>query len=291
MSPVGVAVVDKSAGLTSHDVVSRARKLLDTRKIGHSGTLDPDATGLLILGVGSATRLLRFLTALPKRYVADVVLGVETTTLDAAGEVSATHDMAAVSLTDVAAAATSFVGEIQQVPPMVSAVKVDGRRLHELAREGKEIERESRTVVIHELTIGPAADPVASFSMDVACSSGTYIRSLAADIGTALGGGAHVATLRRTEIGSFTEADARPLEQLELLAPAAALSDYPAVSVDEEVARSIGYGQHVDAELFEGDGPWRVIGPDGSLLAMFERSDGVPRSAVVLACGDPPTRL
>lgn len=154
--PTGVAVVDKAAGLTSHDVVSQARKRLNTRKVGHSGTLDPDATGVLILGIGSATRLLRFLTALPKRYVADVVLGVETATLDSSGEVTATHDMSKVGFDDVVRVARGFEGEIFQVPPMVSAIKVDGRRLHELAREGQEIERKPRPVTIHELKIRPA---------------------------------------------------------------------------------------------------------------------------------------
>lgn len=280
--PTGIAVIDKQAGLTSHDVVGRARKILDTRKVGHSGTLDPDATGLLILGVGGATRLLRFLTVLPKRYVADVVLGVETTTLDAAGEVTATHDMAAVSRDAVVEAAAGFVGEIEQVPPMVSAVKVDGRRLHELAREGLEVERKSRSVVIHELTIGGALGADADFSLEVVCSSGTYVRTLAADLGTALGGGAHVATLRRTAIGSFSEADAHQLEELELLPPAEGLEDYPAVVVADDVVASVRYGQRVDQELFGGDGPWRMLDSDGQLVAMFERVDGVARSAVVL---------
>src|SRR3954470_12722099 len=134
--PDGLVVVDKPAGWTSHDVVAKARGILQTRKIGHSGTLDPDATGVLLLGVGRVTRLLRFLTALPKRYTGEVVLGVETSTLDSAGDVIATHDMAGVTLDDVRAAAEAFVGDIEQVPPMVSAVKVGGRRLHELAREG-----------------------------------------------------------------------------------------------------------------------------------------------------------
>jgi tRNA pseudouridine55 synthase len=281
--PTAIAVIDKAAGPTSHDVVGRARKILDTRKVGHSGTLDPDATGVLILGVGGATRLLRFLTALPKRYVADVVLGVETSTLDASGEVTATHDMSGSSLADVREAGLGFVGEIDQIPPMVSAVKVDGRRLHELAREGKEVERQSRTVVIHDLTIGPPATEGASFSLDVACSSGTYVRTLAADLGTALGGGAHVATLRRTAIGSFVEADAHPVADLELLSPAVGLRDYRAVAVDDEVVAAVRQGRRVDQDRFDGEGPWRVLDAAGALVAMFERLDGVARSAVVLA--------
>jgi tRNA pseudouridine55 synthase len=281
--PTGIAIVDKAAGLTSHDVVGRARRLLDTRKIGHSGTLDPDATGVLILGVGSATRLLRFLTELPKRYVADVVLGIETTTLDAAGEITATHDMVDVSLDDVVSAAVDFVGEIEQIPPMVSAVKVDGKRLHELAREGKEVERQPRQVTIHELTIAAPMNDAAHFSVDMTCSSGTYVRTLAADLGTALGGGAHVLTLRRTAIGSFTEADARPLDQLELLSPAEGLRDYPALQLDDSQVQAVRHGQRVDTEMFEGPGPWRVLDDASQLVAVFERVDGLPRSGVVLA--------
>jgi tRNA pseudouridine55 synthase len=146
--PHGVAVVDKEAGWTSHDVVAKARGILRTRKIGHAGTLDPDATGVLVLGVGDATRLLRFCTAMGKSYVGEIVLGVATTTLDAAGDVVAEVDMGDVTPEQVALAATRFVGDIEQVPPMVSAVKVGGRRLHELAREGVEVERAARPVTV-----------------------------------------------------------------------------------------------------------------------------------------------
>ena len=221
--PNGFAIVDKEAGWTSHDVVARARKLLDTRKVGHSGTLDPSATGVLILGVGRGTKLLRFITELPKVYEADFQLGIETSTLDADGEVTATHDMSHVSLADVQQAALGFIGTIEQVPPMVSAVKIDGRRLHELAREGKTVERPARPVVVHDLSIGATA--VADvFSMTLRCSSGTYVRTLAADIGAALGGGAHVRTLRRTAIGSFAESSAQPLEAIELISLADGLA-------------------------------------------------------------------
>ena len=142
--PDGVVVIDKPAGWTSHDVVARSRGVLGTRKVGHSGTLDPDATGVLVLGVGRATRLLRFLTELPKSYVGEIVLGVETSTLDAAGEVTATHDMSAVTDEQVRAATGPLTGAIEQIPPMVSAVKIDGKRLHELAREGKVVDRPPR---------------------------------------------------------------------------------------------------------------------------------------------------
>ena len=191
----GFAIVDKPAGMTSHDVVGRARKQLSERRIGHAGTLDPDATGVLLLGIGRATRLLQFLSGSDKTYVADIELGTETDTLDAAGVVTATYDMSKVTFDDVVAAAEKFVGDIDQVPPMVSAIKIDGRRLHELARQGIEVERPSRRVHIARLVIEPAPNALV-FRAEIDCSSGTYIRSLAADLGRALGGGAHLRTLR-----------------------------------------------------------------------------------------------
>jgi tRNA pseudouridine55 synthase len=207
--PAGVLVVDKEAGCTSHDVVARARRLLRTKKVGHSGTLDPDATGVLLLGVGPATRLLKLLTALPKSYACEIVLGAETSTLDDSGAVTATFDMAGVTLDQARAAAAALTGDIRQVPPMVSAVKVGGRRLHELARAGIEVERAPRPVTVHrfDLAAGPAPGTLRA---EVDCSSGTYVRTLAADLGTALGGGAHLRALRRTAIGPFDEGRARP---------------------------------------------------------------------------------
>src|SRR5215471_11844756 len=153
MTADGLVVVDKASGWTSHDVVAKLRGVLGTKKVGHSGTLDPDATGVLLVGVGTVTRLLRFLTVLPKRYTGEVVLGTETSTLDAAGEVTATHDMREVDIESVQAAASTLTGDIVQVPPMVSAVQVGGRRLHELARAGVEVEREPRPVTIHQFDV------------------------------------------------------------------------------------------------------------------------------------------
>jgi tRNA pseudouridine55 synthase len=188
----GLAVVDKPAGVTSHDVVAMLRRRLGERRVGHAGTLDPDATGVLLVGVGNVTRLLRFLTALGKTYTAEVVFGTETHTLDAAGEVTATHDMAGLTEQQVRdAVRLHLTGPIMQVPPMVSALKVDGRRLHELAREGVEVEREARPVTVHRFDVWPTADPLV-YRIEVVCSSGTYIRSLAADLGRLVGGGAHL---------------------------------------------------------------------------------------------------
>ena len=203
----GCVVIDKPAGCTSHDVVDQVRRALGTRKVGHAGTLDPDATGVLVLGVGIGTKLLQFVTGTDKGYTGEIVFGTETSTLDASGEVVATHEMT-LTPDAVAAAAQTLTGQIQQVPPMVSAIRVDGKRLHELARQGKEVDRQPRPVTVHRFDVQPTADP-SVYRAEVHCSSGTYVRTLAADLGRALGGGAHLRNLRRTAVGPFTLADAR----------------------------------------------------------------------------------
>jgi tRNA pseudouridine55 synthase len=286
----GVAIVDKQAGWTSHDVVAKARGLLRNKKIGHSGTLDPDATGVLLLGVGRVTRLLRFLTVLRKTYTGVLVLGVETTTLDASGEVTATHDMAAVTVDAVQTAVVSLRGEILQVPPMVSAIRVDGKRLHELAREGIEVERAPRPVVVHRFDVEPDATESGVYRFVVECSSGTYVRSLVADLGHALGGGGHMRSLRRVAIGSFDIDQARPLDDIVVLPPREALRDYPVVIADEAVARDIGFGKVLLCERLgvEGDGPWAVVDGGGELLAVYERHrDDTAKPTVVLAPAEP----
>lgn len=286
--PDGLAVVDKEAGWTSHDVVAKARGLLGTRKVGHSGTLDPDATGVLLLGVGRVTRLLRFLGLSSKTYTGVIVLGTATTTLDASGEVTGTWDMADVTVEQVRDAAAALTGAILQVPPMVSAVSVGGRRLHELAREGIEVEREARPVTVHRFEVGEPIEP-GCFPIEVECSSGTYVRSLAADVGTAVGGGAHLRDLRRTAIGSFTLADAVPLEALtpeHLLTPTEAMRDLARVDVDEGLAAAVAHGKVLPRDRLRvvGAGPWAVVGPDGSLLAVYEAHRGdTAKPAVVLA--------
>jgi tRNA pseudouridine55 synthase len=285
--PDGVAVVDKPAGWTSHDVVAKARGLLGTRKVGHSGTLDPDATGVLVLGVGRATRLLTFLSGLGKRYVGEVVLGVATSTLDASGEVIGTWDMAAVDLAAVRAAATGLTGDIEQVPPMVSAKKVDGRRLHELAREGVEVERAPVPVRVDAFEVG---EPVAPgvYPIDVTCSAGTYIRSLAADVGSALGGGAHLRALRRLAVGPYGIDEAVALEALapeRLLPPVEALRGRGQARVDDDLAALVRNGRVLDRAALgvTGDGPWAVLDGAGSLLAVYEphRGDTVKPAVVV----------
>ena len=281
--PTGVAIVDKEAGWTSHDVVARARKLLGTRRVGHSGTLDPDATGVLVLGVGRATRLLRFITALPKSYTARIVLGTETSTLDASGEITVVHDMSLIGADDVRRAAAGLVGELQQIPPMVSAVRVGGRRLYEIAREGGEVDRAPRPVTVHHFEVAATADP-AVYEASVSCSSGTYVRVLAADLGTALGGGAHLRDLRRVAVGSFTVDEARPVDGLQLLPAAVGLRDLPGVIVDEGTAVDVGHGKVLDRDRLaaSGEGPWPVHGPDGTLIAVYEDLQGRVKPAVVL---------
>jgi tRNA pseudouridine55 synthase len=288
MGPDGLAVVDKAAGWTSHDVVAKARGLLGTRKVGHSGTLDPDATGVLLLGVGKVTRLLRFLGLPAKTYTGVVVLGTATSTLDASGEVTGTWDMSGVGLDDVRTAIEPLTGDILQVPPMVSAIQIDGRRLHELAREGVEVERQARPVTVHSFTAGAPTAP-GCFPIEVTCSSGTYIRTMAADLGTALGGGAHLRDLRRTAIGPFTVDQAVPLEELtpdHLRSPAEAMSHLAAAVVDEATAVAVGHGKvlPVDQLGVTAPGPWTVLDEAGTLLAVYEpHGTGTAKPAVVLA--------
>ena len=280
-------MVDKAAGWTSHDVVAKSRGLLGTRKVGHAGTLDPDATGVLVLGVGRATRLLRYCQLLGKSYEAEIRFGEATSTLDAAGDVTATAEMS-VTPEEVAAATEAFVGDILQVPPMVSALKVDGQRLHQLARAGIEVERQPRPVTVTRFETSPTGDPL-TYRALVDCSSGTYVRSLAADLGVALGGFAHLRTLRRTAVGGFTLEGAVPLEALD---PTALRPIGDAVGhlarldlTDDRVAHVKVGGVLERAELgITGDGPWATFAPDGELLAVYEpfRADTI-KPALVLA--------
>ena len=281
----GVCIVDKPAGVTSHDVVQSLRRRLGERRVGHAGTLDPDATGVLVVAVGSATRLLTFVGGQEKRYTGEVVLGIETDTLDAAGVVTARHEMGPVDLEHVRdLVAEHLTGPIMQVPPMVSALRVDGRRLHELAREGVEVEREPRPVTVYAFDVLGEVDP-GVLSIAVTCSAGTYIRSLAGDLGRLLGGGAHLRNLRRTAIGSFTEDRAAAPEDCALLPIRTAVEHLPTVTVDEATANRVRLGQVL--ERFDGDGPWAVLDEAGELLAVYEvfRDRGV-KPAVVLATGD-----
>ncbi|HET6810478.1 MAG TPA: tRNA pseudouridine(55) synthase TruB [Acidimicrobiales bacterium] len=286
--------VDKPAGWTSHDVVARCRRQLGERRVGHGGTLDPDATGLLLVGVGRATRLLRFLTALPKAYEGELVLGTATSTLDASGEVTGTWDMSSVGAAEVAAAAERLTGPQQQIPPMVSAVQVGGRRLHELAREGRTVDRPARAVVVERFTVSPVDGPLYRF--EVHCSSGTYVRTLVDDLGRALGGGAHLRRLRRVATGPFQVSDAVPLESVgpEAVRPAVgAVAFLGRVVVDGPERADVGHGRRLSRVALgergappEGPGPWAVVDTEGNLLAVYEAdagADDLLRAAVVLA--------
>jgi tRNA pseudouridine55 synthase len=287
----GLVVVDKPAGCTSHDVVARLRRVFGQRRVGHAGTLDPDATGVLLVGLGRATRLLRYLTETGKAYDGRVVFGVATSTLDAAGEVVDQRPMP-LTREEVAGAMPRFLGDIEQLPPMVSAVKVGGRRLHELARAGETVERAPRPVHVDRFElVGFADGPYPHADVVVECGSGTYVRTLAADLGSALGGCAHLASLRRTRVGSFTLDEAHPLEAIEaasddvVLPLADAMRDLERVDVDDEQARAVAHGMSFAAGALEtaGDGPFAVVGRDGALLAVYETRRAALRPAVVVA--------
>ena len=287
----GLVVVDKSPGWTSHDVVARLRGVYGQRRIGHAGTLDPDATGVLLVGLGRLTRLLRYLQATDKEYVGEVVFGIATDTLDGAGTVTETTAMP-VTRAEVEAATRGFLGTIEQVPPMVSAVRIGGRRLHELAREGTEVDRPARPVHIERIDVEdfvPGAHPVARIR--VVCGSGTYIRSLAADLGAALGGPAHLGALRRVRVGTFTEADARPVDAVAAdpagacLSPAEALRGLATLVADAATAGVVGHGSPLpDALVAPGEpGPFAVLDAAGALLAVYERRGSRLAPTVVLA--------
>ena len=287
----GLIVVDKPAGWTSHDVVAKLRGATQQRRIGHAGTLDPDATGVLLVGLGRVTRLMRFLQETTKEYQGVVAFGVATNTLDAAGVEFARREMPDLDLTAVEAALPAFRGEIMQVPPMVSALKVDGKRLHQLAREGKEVERAPRSVRIDRFDVESfTPGPLPQATVLVECSSGTYIRSLAADLGTALGGYAHLASLCRRRVGAFTLEDAQPLDVLVadpvpyVLSPAIALRGMETVTVDAERQAAIANGKMFDESTMTvvGDGPYAMLDEAGELLAVYEqRGNGFKPSVVI----------
>lgn len=280
----GLAVVDKPAGVTSHDVVAMLRRRFGERQVGHAGTLDPDATGVLLVGVGRCTRLLRFLTDLGKAYTGQVVFGSTTDSLDSTGVVTGSYDMTGLTLQRVQAEIDAhLLGDILQVPPMVSAVKVDGRRLHELAREGVEVERAPRPVRVYRFTASATPDPMV-VDVEVACSKGTYVRTLADDLGRLCGGGAHLRGLRRVSVGGFTVEHSAPPDSVELLPLSEAVRDYASVVVTADIAAQVANGRVLPA--FSGNGPWAVLDEAGQLLAMYETAgDGRAKPAVVVNQG------
>lgn len=283
----GLVVVDKPGGLTSHQVVGRVRRLAGTRKVGHAGTLDPMATGVLVLGVDRATRLLGHLMLTEKRYDATVRLGVTTTTDDAEGEVVSTAATDGLDEAAVRAAFADQVGEIQQVPSAVSAIKVDGKRAYQRVRDGEEVALKARSVTVHELDVtGVRGDEV---DISVRCSSGTYIRAIARDVGEGLGVGGHLTALRRTAVGPFDVTSARTLEQLEehytqTPIAAAARTAFASLDLDDEQATDVRFGRRLDVTL-PGPGPAAVFAPDGTFLALYEESGGRARPVAVFVDG------
>ncbi len=281
MTAEGLLLVDKPAGITSHDAVATVRRALATRKVGHAGTLDPMATGLLLVGVGRATRLLRFLGDLPKAYEGEGVLGLETTTLDAEGEVVREAPVGADEAA-VRGAVDGLVGELEQVPPAYSAVKVGGRKLYEAARRGEELAAPPRRVTVHAFDLTGFDPP--RFSFTVRCSSGTYVRSLVAEVGARLGCGAHLARLRRTAIGPFRVEDAAPPEAPGApLPPSAAVAHLPARTLGEEEARAAVHGRPLPPLGLPG--PHRVHAADGSLLGVYRDVGDRAVAEVVLVPG------
>jgi tRNA pseudouridine55 synthase len=281
----GLVIVDKQGGITSHGVVSRVRRLAGTRKVGHAGTLDPMATGVLVLGVDRATRLLGHLMLTEKAYDATIRLGIATNTDDAEGEVTSTAPAGHLAEEVIREALTAFVGDIEQVPTAVSAIKVDGKRAYARVRDGEDVQLKARPVTIHELTVHDVRHDADTTDVDISvrCSSGTYIRAIARDLGAVLGVGGHLTALRRTAVGPYTLEHARTLEQLndhfELLDIAtAARAAFPAYELDAEQAQEVRYGRKlaITVEVLTA-----VFAPDGEFLALYEPAGEMARPLAV----------
>jgi tRNA pseudouridine55 synthase len=311
-APAGLVLVDKPAGMTSHDVVARIRRLAGTRKVGHAGTLDPMATGVLVVGVEKATRLLGHLTLADKQYLATIRLGQSTSTDDAEGEITAAPGAARVTQDGIAtavaaltgpieqvppgrlaAALGALTGEIQQVPPGISAIKVGGQRAYKLTRDGQAPDLAARPVTVHEFEITALVRPsdadgdILDLEAAVTCSSGTYVRALARDLGQALGTGGHLTKLRRTRSGSYRIEDARTLDELAgdftvtPLAEAAAAA-FPRLDLTADQSRLVAHGGRLPpATLPSAGSPAAVFGPDGSLIALMQEEDGRTRPLAV----------
>ncbi|NLE71917.1 MAG: tRNA pseudouridine(55) synthase TruB [Actinomycetales bacterium] len=298
----GLVVVDKPAGLTSHDVVARVRRLAGTRRVGHAGTLDPMATGVLVVGVGRATRLLTYLVGAEKEYRATIRLGATMTTDDAEGETTGVADASGVTPEALAAGVAALTGPIEQVPSAVSAIKVDGRRAYARVRAGEEVVLAARPVVVHRFEVlgtrpaatgeGAGATPALDVDVVVVCSSGTYVRALARDLGAGLGVGGHLVALRRTRVGPYGLDAARPLgalaEDLAVLPLAdAARAAFPVRELSAAEARDVSFGRRVAAHPAvsgTAERPVAAFGPDGALVALLaDEPGGRARPVLVLA--------
>jgi tRNA pseudouridine55 synthase len=286
----GFLVVDKPSGITSNQVVGLVKKATGIKKVGHAGTLDPMATGAMVLAVGKVTRLIRYIQDQEKEYLATAMFGVATDTLDADGAVLSREPME-VAEDDVRALVPRFTGVISQVPPMVSALKHEGRRLYELARAGEVVERDARPVEIHELeiiSVGPPPYPEVEFR--VVCGKGTYVRSLADDMAAVLGGTAHLTALRRTRIGSLRASGGVTIDDMAnweayFMSPAEALADMASVTVDEGTANGVRNGIRFVGGVLVGvpdHEPYLVLGDDGELLAVYRKVGERAEPEVVL---------
>lgn len=289
----GLVVVDKPAGMTSHDVVGRLRRLLGTRKIGHAGTLDPMATGVLVLGVQRATRLLGHLALDTKSYTATIRLGATTSTDDAEGEVLASVDAHQVDRAAIAAGMAALTGTIEQVPSAVSAIKVDGQRAYARVRAGEQVELPARPVTVREFALDAVHQGEWHTDLDVrvSCSSGTYVRALARDLGAGLGVGGHLTVLRRTRVGPFHLTGARTLDQLaerpELTHPldVAVATAFRLRAADPAESRALSHGRPLAAAGIAG--VYAVTDPDGHALALVSEVTGLARPVLVLAPAGP----
>jgi len=306
-APDGLLIVDKPAGWTSHDVVARCRRLCGTRRVGHAGTLDPMATGVLVLGVNRATRLLTFLVGGDKTYIATIRLGQSTITDDAEGDIVTSHDVAGLSAEAVEHAVAGLTGEIAQVPSAVSAIKVDGMRSYARVRAGQDVVLPARPVTVSRFDIldqragrvaGPGAEGpgtadqlVHDLDVIVDVSSGTYIRALARDLGTALGVGGHLTALRRTRVGRFGIEDAHSLEDLEtasgagdlplITLSAAARDSFEVRELTASQATAVGYGQRIPSDPAGRSRPIAAFAPDGNLVAILDESGSLAKARVV----------
>ncbi|MBR8743804.1 tRNA pseudouridine(55) synthase TruB [Nocardiopsis sp. MG754419] len=293
MAESGVVVVDKPADWTSHDVVAKTRGLARTRRVGHAGTLDPMATGVLVLGIEKGTKLLGHLTLTEKTYEATIRLGLVTNTDDAEGEPGVRTDASDVADAAVHAAVAKLTGLIRQVPPQVSAIKVNGERAYKAAREGKEVALKAREVTVAGFEVGDirrVEDPAGVFvDLDavITCSSGTYIRSLARDMGADLGVGGHLAALRRTRVGPYDLSQARTLDQLageftQVPLAQAVATAFPVRTMDETETRAIRHGNRIGPSSL-GDGPVGLFAPDGTVVALGENRPGHMKPVVVFS--------
>ena len=293
MTADGLIVVDKPAGMTSHDVVARIRRLAKTRRVGHGGTLDPMATGVLVIGVNKATRLLTYVIGSNKRYTATIRLGESTITDDAEGELTARAPVTGVTDDAVRAGLAAQTGEIDQVPSAVSAIKINGQRAYKRVREGAEVQIPARRVTVSRLEVldirRPADREVLDVDIDVSCSSGTYIRAIARDLGRTLEVGGHLTALRRTAVGGLTLAESATLDELAARAPdvvglpmaEAARRAFPQRTATADETRILSHGGPLEPVGI--DGPYAVFDATGGLLAIVSERSGRARPDVVLA--------